>query len=89
MSDDDCCKSEGSCGCCCSNQEIDISSLGPEAVELAKMFDEVNDNLINALKARKQILELVHSQQSPEMKEKIDKVLSSRHPVLIQFVFGQ
>jgi hypothetical protein len=98
MSEDKCCeggecKEESDChGCgCCSREEIDVDSLGPEMVELAKLFDEVNDNLLNALKARKQILESVHEKasQSPEMKEKIDKLLSSRHPVLLQFVFGQ
>ena len=71
-------------------EDVDVKALGPEAEELAKKFDEVNLNLVNALKARKEILELVYkSAQSPEMKEKVDKVLSSRHPVLIQFVFGQ
>jgi hypothetical protein len=96
---DDCCKG-GSCGAerekeagckCCVHEEVDVSSLGPEAVELAKKFDEVNVNLVNALKVRKEILELIYtkSSQSPELKEKLDKVLASRHPVLIQFVFGQ
>ncbi len=76
------------CGCC---KEIDVEALGPEAVELAKKFAVVNDNLVSALKARKEILEMLHSKasQSPQMKEKLDKVLQSRHPVLIQFVFGQ
>ncbi len=94
---DDCCsgKSDGECGghgCgCCAHEAVDVKSLGPEAVELANLFDQVNDNLVSALKARKQILEMVHTKasQSPDMKEKIDKVLSSRHPVLMQFVFGQ
>ncbi len=90
-------KPEGECCGGCSGhagehvQEIDVSALGPEAVELAKLFDDVNSNLVSALKARARILQLVHekSAQSPEMKEKIDKVLSSRHPVLMQFIFGQ
>ncbi len=91
---DDCCSDkEGECGgCgCCAHEEIDVKALGPEAVELADLFDQVNDNLVSALKARKQILEMVHTKasQSPAMKEKIDKVLASRHPVLMQFVFGQ
>ncbi|MEW6722771.1 MAG: hypothetical protein AB1324_05915, partial [Candidatus Micrarchaeota archaeon] len=63
---------------------------GPEAEELAKLFDSVNDNLVAALKSRKEILEMLHKNSvSPEMKEKMEKVLRSRHPVLIQFVFGQ
>jgi DNA topoisomerase IA len=71
-------------------EQVDVNALGPEAIELAKKFDEVNTNLVNALKARKEILDLLHkAAQSPELKEKADKVLSSRHPVLIQFVFGQ
>ncbi len=83
------CAGDHSCGCC-SHEEIDVSKLGPEAVELAKKFDQVNDNLISALKARKEILESVHKMSAdPEMREKVDKVLGSRHPVLIQFVFGQ
>jgi hypothetical protein len=93
----ECCsgKGEGECGghgCgCCAREEIDVKALGAEAIELAGLFDQVNDSLVSALKARKQILEMVHAKasQSPEMKEKIDKVLSSRHPVLMQFVFGQ
>jgi len=69
---------------------VDVESLGPEAVELAKKFDKVNDNLINALQTRKEILEMLHEKaaKSPEMKEKMDKVVRSRHPVLLQFVFG-
>jgi hypothetical protein len=72
-------------------EEIDVKALGPEAEELAKKFDDVNSGLVSALKARKEIIEMIHAKaaQSPEMKEKLDKVLSSRHPVLIQFVFGQ
>jgi hypothetical protein len=54
------------------------------------MFEDVSDHLENALRARKQILETVHEKaKDPEMKEKLEKVLRSRHPVLIQFVFGQ
>lgn len=96
MSDDKCCsgKEEADCGghsCgCCAHEDVDLKALGPEAEELAKKFDDVNEGLVNALKARKEILELLHqSAQSPGMKEKFDKVLASRHPVLIQFVFGQ
>jgi hypothetical protein len=83
------------CGACNSHHEplneIDVLSLGPEAVELAKMFDEVSANLTNALKTRARILQMVHekSAESPQMKENLDKVLGSRHPVLIQFVFGR
>ncbi len=87
------CEGEGGgcCGGCGSHEEVDVSALGPEAVELAKKFDQVNDSLISALKARKEILEMLHEKasQSAEMKEKMDKVISSRHPVLVQFVFGQ
>ncbi|MFN7990971.1 MAG: hypothetical protein U0R44_02315 [Candidatus Micrarchaeia archaeon] len=95
-SKDSCCSDKGekecgghACGCCSGHAEIDVSTLGPEAVELAKKFEMVNDNLVSALKARKDILEMVHTAKSPEIKEKLDKVLTSRHPVLIQFVFGQ
>lgn len=79
-----------SCGCC-SHEKVDVSSLGTEAAELANMFDEINGHLVNALKVRKQILETLHKRasESPEMKEKMEKVLSSRHPVLLQFVLGQ
>ena len=89
------CKGKSETGECCGgcsheHQEIDVSSLGPEAVELAGKFEKVNENLVNALKTRKEILEMLHekSAESPEMKEKLDKVIRSRHPVLIQFVFG-
>lgn len=93
----DCCSGKAesecgghSCGGCGMPEEIDVKALGPEAEELAKKFDEVNVGLVNALKARKEILELIYKNaQSPDMKEKMDKVLASRHPVLIQFVFGQ
>ena len=72
------------------HEEVDVSSLGPEAVELAKKFEKVNENLVNALQARKEIHEMLHekSTESPEMKEKMEKVIKSRHPVLLQFVFG-
>jgi hypothetical protein len=101
------CKGDGSCGrkengeCdggCAhdhhghhDHKELDVKSLGPEAVELAKMFDEINDHLVGALKTRKRILEMLHtkSAESPEMKEKLDKVVSTRHLVLVQFVFEQ
>jgi arsenate reductase-like glutaredoxin family protein len=73
------------------SKKIDLKSLGPEATELAQMFNEINDHLISALKTRKKILEKLHKHaaDSPKMKEKIDKVLASRHPVLLQFVFGE
>lgn len=82
------------CGGCHNHRdapkEIDVKALGPEAVELANMFEDVNDGLIGALKARQKILELLHEKaKSPQMKEKLDQVIESRHPVLIQFVFGQ
>jgi hypothetical protein len=84
-------KEGGCCGGCHSRHEdVDVSSLGPDAVALAKLFTEMNDNLVNALKAKAKILQMVHegSSKSPQMKEKIAKVVESRHPVLIQFVFG-
>jgi hypothetical protein len=82
------------CGGCHSHheapKEIDVKALGPEAVELAKMFVEVNDGLVGALKARQKIIEMLHEKaKTPEMKKKLDKVIDSRHPVLLQFVFGQ
>jgi len=97
------CKGDGSCGkkergeCDggCAHDHfhaaIDVKSLGPEAVELAKMFEDVNNHLVGALKARRKILETLHkyASQSQEMKEKMDKVVESRHPVLIQFVFSR
>jgi hypothetical protein len=71
-------------------EQIDISSLGPEAIELVSMFDEINDHLVEALKTRKKILEALHNaSKSKELKEKMDKVVSSRHPVLVQFVFSE
>lgn len=80
------------CGGTCSQEqkEIDVSSLGPEAVELAEKFERVNENLVNALQVRKEILEMLHekSTESSETKEKLEKVIKSRHPVLLQFVFG-
>jgi hypothetical protein len=88
----DCSKDDGDCcgGCHEPAEEINLKELGPEAEELAGMFDEVNDHLNEALKARHKILETVHAKasESPEMKEKLEKVIKSRHPVLIQFVFG-
>ena len=88
-------KSESECCGGCSGhhdapKDIDVKALGPEAVELAKMFEDVNDNLVGALKTRARILEMLHEKsKSPGMKAKLDKVIESRHPVLIQFVFGQ
>jgi hypothetical protein len=71
-------------------KEIDVKALGPEAVELAGMFKEVNDGLVSALEARHRILTMLHEKaKDPKIKEKFDKVIESRHPVLIQFVFGQ
>jgi hypothetical protein len=82
------------CGGCHNHDdappEIDVKALGPEAIELAKLFEDVNDSLVGALRTRARILELLHEKsQSPEMKEKLAKVIESRHPVLLQFVFGQ
>jgi len=92
---EDHCTGKGKDGECCGgchshHEETDVSGLGPEAVELAKLFSEVNDNLVNALKMRAKIQQMVHekSSQSPELKGKMAKVVESRHPVLIQFVFG-
>jgi hypothetical protein len=87
-SEDECC---GGChGRHEAHEEIDVKALGPEAVQLAKMFEEVNDGLVGALKARQGIIELLHEKaKTPEMKKKLDKVIESRHPVLLQFVFGQ
>ncbi len=86
-------KPEGECcgGCHGHHEEIDVSSLGPEAVELARKFDRVNEGLVGALKARQEILEMLHAEasKSPELKDKFDKVIGSRHPVLVQFVFNQ
>ncbi|MFH0737598.1 MAG: hypothetical protein V1827_03505 [Candidatus Micrarchaeota archaeon] len=88
------CTGEGKEGGCCGNchdrhEEVDVTSLGPEAIEVAKMFQEINDNLVNALKMRAKILQTLHenSSKSPELKEKMAKVVESRHPVLKQFVF--
>jgi hypothetical protein len=87
------CKGDGSCGrkergeCDGGCAHVDVKSLGPDAVELAGMFDEVNDHLVGALKAKKKILEKLNA-ASPDVKEKMEKVLSSRHPVLLQFVFS-
>lgn len=85
---------EECCGGCHGHHEappeIDVKSLGPEAVELARMFQEVNDGLVGALKARQGIIEMLHEKgKSPELKAKLEKVVESRHPVLLQFVFGQ
>lgn len=82
------------CGGCHNHdeapQEIDVKALGPEAIELAKLFEDVNDSLVGALKTRARILALLHEKsQSPEVKGKLAKVVESRHPVLLQFVFGQ
>ncbi len=87
------CKGDGTCGkkergeCDGGCAHVDIKSLGPEAIELAAMFQEVNDHLVGALKAKKRILEKMQT-ASPQEKEKLEKVLSSRHPVLLQFVFS-
>lgn len=87
-SEDECCG-----GCHHDHEappEIDVEALGPEAVELAKMFQDVNDGLVGALKARQGILEMLHEKgKAPELKAKLEKVVESRHPVLIQFVFSQ
>ena len=84
--DDDCnCED-----CNCKPKEINLKELGPEAEELAAKFNELNDYLTKALETRHKILQDVHAKanQSLEMREKMDKVIQSRHPVLIQFVFG-
>jgi len=76
---------------CAPMEEVDLTALGPEAEELGAMFEELNTHLIDAIKVRQKILETAqkHASESQEMKEKVDKVLRSRHPVLLQFVFGQ
>ena len=86
------CQDDSSCGSgggCCRHQEMD--SLGPEAVEIANLFEQVNGHLTSALSLRRQILETLHQKigESPEMKEKMDKLIGSMHPVLVQFIFGQ
>jgi arsenate reductase-like glutaredoxin family protein len=85
-----CSNDEATCCGKCHQEEVNLKELGPEAEELAKMFDEVGANLESALRKRKQILEKIdeRSSESPEMKEKMEKVLRSRDPVLIQFVLG-
>ncbi|MGV8085171.1 MAG: hypothetical protein ACP5N9_02865 [Candidatus Bilamarchaeum sp.] len=87
---DDCESKQGcSGGCCAAPEEIDLKELGKEAVEMGAMFDEVNDHLLKALKTRAKILDSLHNYaKTPELKEKMDKVLRSRHPVLLQFVLG-
>jgi len=80
-------KERGECDGGCAHEHVDVKSLGPEAIELAAMFDSVNDHLVGALKTKKRILEKLNS-ASPDEKEKLEKVLSSRHPVLLQFVFS-
>jgi len=85
------CKSDSEKECCGGHcHDVDTKPLGPEAVELAKMFKAVNENLTSALQMRQKIIETVHmrSKQSPEMKAKVDKVICAQHPVLVQFVFG-
>jgi len=79
------------CSCGAPMEEVDLTALGPEAEELGSMFEELNTHLIDAIKVRQKILETAqkHASESQEKKEKIDKVLRSRHPVLLQFVFGQ
>ena len=71
--------------------KIDPKTLGPEAIELDKMFKEVHDNLLLALQARKNIHEYMHKNVaiSPEMKEKLESVARSQHGVVLQFVFGE
>ncbi len=86
-SEDECC---GGCRGQGHSEDIDVDALGPEAVELAKMFQEVNDSLVSALKARQKILAMLHEKaEDAKLKGKLDKVIETRHPVLIQFVFGQ
>jgi hypothetical protein len=76
-------------GCCQTHEKIDIKSLGPQAVELAGMFEEINDHLVAALKTRKKIIEKLHVECKDQgVREKYDVVLNNCHPVLIQFVFG-
>lgn len=83
-------RADGSCCGGCSHGELDAKALGPEAVELDRLFREVNDGLVGALKSRALILQLLHEKgASDELKEKLDKVVSAQHPVLLQFVFGQ
>ncbi len=86
MSDDEC---HDCHDCNCKPKEINVEELGPESVELEKMFKELNDHLTHSLETRHKILSFLHEKAtSQEMKEKFDKVIESRHPVLIQFVFG-
>lgn len=77
------------CGGHC-HEALDARQLGPEAAELAKMFNSVNDSLVAALEMRHRILDTIHrnSAKSAELKEKMDKVVGAQHPVLVQFVFG-
>jgi hypothetical protein len=79
------------CECKAPLEDVDLTVLGAEAEELGAMFEELNIHLIDAIKVRQKILETAQKRasESQEMKEKMDKVLRSRHPVLLQFVFGQ
>ncbi len=71
------------------HEKIDIKSLGPDAVELANMFEDINGHLVAALQTRKKILEKLHNDcKQQELREKYDAVIGNLHPVLIQFVFG-
>lgn len=84
------CKSDPKKECCGGHcHDADLVPLGPEAIELAKMFKSLNENLIAALQTRQKIIETIHSRskQSPEMKAKVDRVVGAQHPVLVQFVF--
>ena len=76
--------------CDCQPKEINLKELGSEAEELASQFEELNGHLIKSIETRHKILEYLHNKvgENQELKEKFDKVIQSRHPVLIQFVFG-
>lgn len=90
---DDCCggKEKESCGSgCACGSELDVEKLGVEAKEMAHLFNKVSENLTNELKLSKEIVAKIHEySDDPEIKEKMDLILATRHPVLIQFVLGQ
>ena len=82
---DDCDSCEN-CGCC-DSKEIDSSKLTKEGKILLELFDKVNEDLISALKGRKEIIEKLQK-TSDKTRTEYDEILRSRHPVLIQFVLG-
>lgn len=77
-------------GCSCCGEEMSLDELGSEAKEVAALFEEVDNHLVNAFKSRKKLIEAMHKHvnESPHLKGEVEKVIKTRNRDLVSFVLG-